>query len=209
MDTIDLNSWPRRDHFRFFSGMAFPFYNVTTTLDVTALRRYAREHGLSFYYAMIYATLTVMNGLEDFRYKIRGDQIVRHDLLHPSFVVLDPDTHLLKIVNVPFGGTMEEFCARCVRAVEEQKVPFPAPDQELRDDLVYVSCTPWFSFTSLTNEMDTDPDDSIPRVTWGKFEASAGRWSMPYSVQLNHRLLDGWHLGQLVNGVQQFLDSLE
>ncbi len=208
MEYIDLSSWPRREHFQFFSGISFPFYNVTTTLDVTNLRRYARDRGLSFYYAMIYVTLRVMNGLEDFRYKVRGDQIIRHDKLDPSFVVLDETTHLLKIVNADFGGTMEDFCARCVRAVAEQAAPFPSAESEQRDDLVYFSCTPWFSFTSLTNEMDCDPNDSIPRVTWGKFEERDGKWLLPYAVQLNHRLLDGWHLGQLVNGVQAYIDQL-
>lgn len=208
MEYVDLETWPRRDHFRFFSGLSFPFYNVTTTLDVTGLRSYVKENRLSFYYAMIYATLHVMNGLPDFLYKIRGEQIVKHDRLDPSFVVMDESTHLLKIVNVPFGGTLPEFCARCAQAVEGQDFPFPSAAEEARDDLVYISCTPWFSFTSLTNEMDCDPDDSIPRITWGKFEERDGRWVLPYAVQLNHRLLDGWHLGQLVNGVQGYLDPL-
>lgn len=209
MKPVDFQSWPRRDHFQFFSGLAFPFYNVTSTLDVTNLRRYARDHGLSFYYALIYATLDVMNGLEDFLYKIREGQIVLHDKLDASFVVMDEATHLLKIVSVPFGGTLEEFCARCVRAVAEQTAPFPDSESEARDDLVYFSCTPWFSFTSLTNEMEGNPDDSIPRITWGKFEEKDGKWLLPYAVQLNHRLLDGWHLGQLLNGLQAYLDQLK
>ena len=57
--------------------------------------------------------------------------------------------------------------------------------------------------------MDLNPDDSIPRITWGKYEMRAGRLTLPYAVQLNHRLLDGWHLSQLVGGVQNFLDCLE
>lgn len=208
MESIDLASWPRRDHFQFFSGLAYPFYNVTTSLDVTNLRRYAGERGLSFYYALIYATLQVMNGLPDFLYKIRGGQIVKHDKLDPSFVVLDEDTHLLKIVNAPSGGTMEEFCARCKAAVSAQASPFPTAESETRDDLVYISCTPWFTFTSLTNEMDGDPDDSVPRITWGRFEEKDGQSVLPYAVQLNHRLLDGWHLGQLITGLQAYLDAL-
>ena len=70
------------------------------------------------------------------------------------------------------------------------------------------SCTPWFSFTSLSNEMDCDPDDSIPRITWGKYEERNGRLILPYAVQLNHRLLDGWHVAQLLQAVQGLLDQL-
>ena len=179
MEYIDFHSWPRKEHFRFFSSLSFPFYGVTLSLDVTNLRSYVKAHGLSFYYALIYATLTAMNGLPDFLYKIRGDRIVRHDRLHPSFVVLDEDTHLIKIVNVPLDGTMEAFCRRAEEQVLTQKEPFPDAQQENRDDLVYISCTPWFSFTSLSNEMDCDPDDSIPRITWGKYEAVSYTHLMP------------------------------
>ncbi|MGN8967311.1 CatA-like O-acetyltransferase [Intestinimonas sp. HCP28S3_D6] len=51
-----------------------------------------------------------------------------------------------------------------------------------------------------------NPDDSIPRVTWGKFEKREERLLLPYAVQLNHRLLDGWHLSKLMNGVQDWID---
>ena len=47
--------------------------------------------------------------------------------------------------------------------------------------------------------------DSIPRITWGRYEDRDGKLTLPYAVQLNHRLLDGWHLSQLVGGVQDFL----
>ena len=209
MELVDLETWPRREHFRFFSGLGFPFYNVTSSLDVSRLRPYVQARGLSFYHALIYATLAVMNGLPDFLYKIRGEQVVKHEKLDPSFVVLDQEAHLLKIVNASFGGTLEEFCAQCAQREAAQTSYFPSPEAEGRDDLVYFSCLPWVSFTSLTNEMDLDPDDSIPRITWGRFEERDGRLVLPYAVQLNHRLLDGWHLGQLLQGVQAFLDALE
>lgn len=207
MELVDLEDWPRRAHFQFFSGLAFPFYNVTSTLDVTGFYPWVKERRLSFYHSLIYATMAVMNGLPDYLYKIRGEQVVKHDRLDPSFVVMDQSTHLLKILTVPFGGTVEEFCARCARQEAEQREPFPPAESEARDDLVYISCLPWMSFTSLTNEMDTNPDDSIPRVTWGKFEEREGRLLLPYAVQLNHRLLDGWHLSQLVGGVQAWIDQ--
>lgn len=208
MEYIDLETWPRKEHFQFFSGLSFPFYNITSTLDITPLYHYAKAHGLSLYYALIYATMTVTNGLPDFLYKIRGEEIVRHDQLHPSFVVLNEETHLIKIVNALYSGTMEEFCAQCAQRVAAQTAHFPSATDERRDDLVYISCLPWFSFTSLSNEMDCNPDDSIPRITWGKYERREGRLLLPYAVQLNHRLLDGWHLAQLLTGVQEYIDQL-
>lgn len=206
MEYVNMEDWPRRELFQFFSGLSWPFYNVTSTLDVSRYYSYVKSRGLSFYYGLIYISLSVMNRLPDFLYKIRGEHIVKHSRLEPSFVTLDEETHLLRITNVPIEGSLEAFCARCAAAVAAQTAPFPSPGEEARDDLVYISCTPWFSFTSLTNEMDANPDDSIPRITWGKFERRDGKL-LPYAVQLNHRLLDGWHLSQLLTGIQAELDA--
>ena len=85
-------------------------------------------------------------------------------------------------------GTLREF-------IREQVLSLRVPEL-MRRELLY-----------LTNEMDDDPDDSIPRITWGKFEAREGRLLLPCSVQLNHRLLDGWHLGQLLTDLQRELDA--
>lgn len=209
MEYIDLNTWPRKEQFAFFSGLAFPCYNVVSHLDVTRLHGYVKAHGLSFYHAMIYATMTVMNELPDFLYKIRGDKIVRHDTLRPSFVTITEDTHLLKIVNCPGAGTsMEDFCRLATETLAAQKENLPSAESDGADDMVYISCTPWFSFSALTNESDGNPDDSIPRITWGKYEKKHEKLILPYAVQLNHRLLDGYHLGLLLNGVQAYIDSL-
>ena len=39
---FDLNTWPRRDIYEFFSALRNPFYMVTFRQDVTALRA---QHG--------------------------------------------------------------------------------------------------------------------------------------------------------------------
>ena len=74
--------------------------------------------------------------------------------------------------------------------------------------MIQFSCLPWFSFTNLGNELSLDRDDSIPKVTWGKFEKRDDCLLLPYSVQVNHRLVDGLHLGKLINQLQDFLDEL-
>ena len=56
MQVIDMETWPRREAFTFFSGMSQPFYSVTFRLDVTRLKAYTKEHSLSFYYALVWLT---------------------------------------------------------------------------------------------------------------------------------------------------------
>lgn len=54
METIDRNTWPREEHYRFFASMSHPFYSLTFPVNVTALRHYIKEKGLSFYAAMVF-----------------------------------------------------------------------------------------------------------------------------------------------------------
>ena len=73
-----------------------------------------------------------------------------------------------------------------------------------------MSCTPWFDLTGLTNERDFDRDDNIPRIAWGKYVAdAAGRETLGMSVEVNHRFIDGYHLGQFYQKLQQSIDALD
>ena len=47
METVDLSSWPRRELFEFFSPISNPFYALSFRLDVTKLRSWTKERGLS------------------------------------------------------------------------------------------------------------------------------------------------------------------
>ena len=76
------------------------------------------------------------------------------------------------------------------------------------DDLIYISCTPWFDLTGCTNERDFDRDDNIPRITWGRYGEENGRKKLGMSVEVNHRFIDGLHLGKFYEKLQADIDAL-
>lgn len=206
---IDQTNWDRKEHFDFFSSdEGSPLYDITTQIDVTHFYHYVKENQLSFYYALIYATTKVMNGIENFRYKIRGADVVLIERLIPSFTDLKTDSELFHIVTLDFEGDLKQFSDEAKRVSHTQKAYFPNTDYQ-SDTMIQFSCLPWFSFTNLGNELSLDRNDGIPKVTWGKFVKQDDRILLPYSVQVNHRLVDGLHLGKLINQLQTYLDSLE
>lgn len=205
---IDQTTWDRKEHFDFFSGdNAFPLYDITTQIDVTHFYQYVKRNDISFYYGLIGATTKVMNSIENFRYKIRGEEVVLLERLIPSFTDLKMNSELFHIVTLDFEGSLKEFSDEAKKASELQQVYFPKSKYQ-QDTMIQFSCLPWFSFTNLGNELSMDRDDSIPKVTWGKFEKQGDHLVLPYSVQVNHRLVDGIHLGKLVNQLQRYLDNL-
>lgn len=63
-------------------------------------------------------------------------------------------------------------------------------------DLIYFTCLPWVELTALTNERNFDPDDTVPRIAWGKYRDEDGVKRLQMSLELNHRFMDGIHIGK-------------
>ena len=62
--------------------------------------------------------------------------------------------------------------------------------------------------TALTNERDFDKDDSIPRLAWGKYVEENGRKTLYISMELNHRFVDGVHVGKFHEALTELIEAL-
>ena len=207
MQKINLDTWPRAELFRFFSAVSNPFYSITFRVDVTSLHAYTKAHGISFYYALCGLVTDAVNAVENLRYTIRNGEVWLLDARIPSFTDLRPGSSQFHIVTLPKAGTLEAFC-HAAKAKSETQQTFLDQSGEL-DDLLYLSCTPWFDLTSCTNERDFDKDDNIPRITWGKYVLQNGHETLGMSVEVNHRFVDGVHLGQFYQELQAAIDTLK
>ena len=205
-DPVALDTWPRREAYTFFSGLSDPFYSVTVTADVTALHTYTKRRGLSFYYALVWLCTQSINQTTAFRYAIRNGQPVLLARREPSFTDLHPGAEQFHIMTMPAGDALEDFC-RAARAKSRAQTEFLSAAAE-SDALIYFSCLPWVSLTALTNERDFDADDAIPRIAWGKYHREGERDVLGLALEVNHRLIDGLHIGRFVQDLQQRIDAL-
>lgn len=204
---IDKAAWPRSAHYDFFGGMSDPFYALTFPVDITPLRAWCRARGLSFYMAMVYGVTKAMERVDAFLYKDRNGVIVKHDRLIPSFTDLRPGSDLFYIVTVEAGEDPEEFCRRA-KARSAEQTGFITSGGWAEDELVYFTCLPWFPVTAFTNERDLNPSDSVPRVSWGRWRQEGDRYLLDLSLELNHRLLDGVHVGKFYDELTRWINSL-
>lgn len=209
-EKVKLETWNRRELFEFFGGVSNPYYMVTFRQDVTKLYHYVKQHGLSFYYTLIYCCTRAINQVAAFRYAIRGGNVYRLDERMPSFTDLKKGSEQFHIVTMPCGGTAEEFSRNArIRSENQQKFI----EQELETDgLIYFSCLPWVDVTAITNERELQApdarDDSIPRLAWGKYNVIGDRVELGISVEVNHRLIDGLHIGQFAQALTEQMERL-
>jgi len=199
---IDIAAWPRRELADFFGSCDYPFYSLCCRHDAEALHRYAGRDGLSFYLCTVWSVVSALNAVDAFHYKLRAEGVYRHDYLSPSFTDGSPDG-LLKIVTLDWapGESMVDFARRARAASDAQTALFPPAASEKRDDLVYLTCLPWLDFTSLDNERSFDKNDSVPRIGWGRLSHDG---TMPVSVDVNHRLIDGRHIAEFFSALSSF-----
>lgn len=208
---IDRKNWPRNAHDRLFARLEVPFYSLTWKLDVTGAVDYAKAHGISVYAVLIWVTMKALNGVEAFRYELRGEDVFLLDCRNPSYTYPWND-ELFGICSLPWieGESPIEFFARMKEAERNNPSPIPTAEADEAGHDVYLSSTPWFDYTHLTQEFPLDNTDSTPRIMWGRFTTDEkGRKTLSYTVQVNHRLIDGIHLARLLDGLNGAIRALE
>ena len=210
MEYIDLEKWKRKGHFEFFNRMDYPQFNICMDIDATGFLKFTRQNGLSFYYSMVFAATTVTNQIENFRYRKRDNEIVLHDKIHPSFTDMnkDDDDDLFKMVTVDLTDDIFEFEKAARQMSENQKNYFEPGKLAGRDDLIYITCIPWISFTHISHTISLNNNDSVPRISWGKYYKQGEKTLLPFSVQVNHSFIDGFHVAKYIDKLQTFIDGM-
>lgn len=199
-----METWPRRNHFELFRGFDHPHFNMCVNVDVTALQPFVKRNGYSLTVSMVYVIARAANAIPEFRQRIRGEQVVEHEIVNPGFSIL-VDDDVFGFCDVPFTEPYAEFARSADQQIARLKAqPDLANDKE-RDDLLYMSPIPWVSFTSFSHPMQLHPADSIPRFAWGKFFRDGDTLQMPLSVQGHHAVMDGIHMGRFYAQVAEYL----
>ena len=208
MRHIDMETWPRRKHFEFFSALDHPHSGVCADVDLTAFYPAVKQRGHSITVAIVYVISRAANAVAEFRYRIRGSEVVEHEIVHPSTTILVAED-LFSFCTLDFVENFAEFAARAAERIAYVQENPTLEDEPGQDDLLYMTAVPWVRFTSVQHAMHLDPADSIPRFAWGKFVKEDDSLKMPLSVHKHHALIDGIHVGRFYTELQTYLDDPE
>lgn len=201
---IDMATWKRRRQFEYFRAFEYPQFNLCFDLEVRDLRDFAKAEGIHFYHAMVWLSARAANAVEEFRYRIRDDGVVVHEQVHPSFTFLRAD-ETFGFCECGYDGDGRRF-VEAARAAEARARANPDfPDEAGRDDLLFITSLPWVSFTGFSHPIKLGAEESIPRLSWGRYRAVGESVLLPYSVQVNHALADGFHVGCFVREIESLL----
>jgi chloramphenicol O-acetyltransferase type A len=204
MRQIDIQTWPRREHFKLFSAFDHPHLGLCANVDVTAFYPVVKQRGISFTVATVYVLARAANAIPEFRYRIRGREVVEHEIVHPSGTIL-VDEDLFSFCTFDYIEDFSLFAARAADQIAYVQEHPTLKDEPGQDDLLFMTSIPWVSFTSIMHPMRLHPADSVPRIAWGKFFEDGEFLKMPLGVQGHHALMDGIHMGRFYAEVQDCL----
>ncbi len=193
---IDLRTYPRRRLYEAFRDRTVPVFSVTTTIDVAALRQYQRSHRLRFYACLSFLITKAANETPEFRHRIVNGGLVEFHRVHPSYtVLLEDDT--FAFADSAFSGEFLVDYRSALEAIEQAKHTRAQDAMEGRDQRLFLTNLPWFSFSSIHHPYEENYA-SIPVITTGKMQPEAGRLLMPLGIQVHHGLVDGLHIGRFI-----------
>ncbi len=202
---LDLDTWPRRALFEFYRDFDKPFFNVCLRLDVTNLLKEIANHpGVSVALTYHYFALKAANEIEQFRYRLRDGRVLVHDVINGGTTLMLPN-ETFTLVYFDYADTFAEFIGPAQHAVEETKKNSAFKPRHEDDARIHCTTLPWISFTSFSHARKSRQEDSIPKISFGKFTRENDRTVMPFSVEVHHALVDGLHVGRYIERVEHML----
>ena len=203
---LDLESWPRRSTYEFFKDYKDPFFNFTANVDVTQLYEFCKENGLSYSLAALYFSQLAVNEISEFRIRSLSDRLVLFDTIEATQTILnDDETFSFAYFEMKNDVFEFESAGRSARTKYLELKTFDVESHRL--DLVYYSVIPWVSFTSFKHASRLDKTQTVPRIVFGRIFEESRRRKMPVSVEANHTIMDGLHVGRYFQRFEEIVNT--
>jgi len=205
---IDVQNWCRREYYEHFGKCDAPYFGVTVNVDCSVAYETCKRLGFSFFVYYTFESIKAINKIENFRYRIIDQDIWLFDSLHASTTVGRVDGSF-GFALFEYVDDFQKFQKNAeAQIVEVQKtLGLRVNDDAKRLDVIHYTTLPWFSFTSFRHETNHSGKESIPKIAFGKFfEHNQKKW-LPMSVNANHGLVDGYHIGKYLELFQEGLNK--
>lgn len=205
--TLDIDLWNRKQIYHFFKDFDEPFFGVTVNVDMTKAYAKAKEMQTSFFLYYLHKSLTAVNAITPFLYRINDSNVLVYKEVHASATVNREDG-TFGFSYMPFDVDYRIFEKNALIEIDRIRSTndlFPAYNQS---NVVHFSALPWLKFTSLSHARILGKSAGEPKISFGKATKVNGVMTMPCSVHVHHGLMDGKDVGSYFDLFQELLNDL-
>lgn len=203
---INMEAYPRREHFAYFTEMENPYVGVTVNADITGLREYCKAQDYPFFLTLLHEVSAAANSIPEFRQRILNGKIIEFDHCDTSHTVMHDDG-TYSYCRLDCRAELPAFLPNAKASHEFAKTHATLDDGEDGISLLFISCLPWLSYTAFV-QPTPKPADSNVRITWGKAFDQGGKTYLPLTVLAHHGLVDGIHLAKFYEEFERRIAAL-
>jgi len=200
---LDIENWPRRDHFKFFSQFEDPFFGVCVEVDCFKSYENAKLSGQSFFLKYLHASLVAVNEVEPFKYRITEDEVWIYDQVNASPTINRPDS-TFGFAYMDYFEDFKKFSAAAQVEIERVQNSTGLVPAGSGQNVIQYSSVPWLNFSAISHARSFSFKDSCSKISLRKLSENK---RMPVSVHVHHALMDGFHVGQFVEAFQDILNA--
>ena len=206
MKKLDLENWNRKGHFEFFTQFEEPFFGITAPVEVATAYENAKATQTPFFIYYLHKILTAVNAIENFKYRIKDQQIIIHDRIDTSATIMREDK-TFGFSHIEFHPDLEIFKKIASKEIARIQNTTGIITREYPENIIHFSAIPWLNFTGLTHARSFTWPDSCPKISVGKIFEENSNQKMNVSVTVHHGLMDGYHVSLFFEELQKQLNS--
>lgn len=198
----EIKNFKRIELFNHYHKCDNPFVIVTTKIDVTNIVNYCRQHK-NFYATLGFFITKTVNQIDAFKYRYSNGKFYYCDEIRSNYTQMFEDNNIgyfgLSAIN-DFNQYIEEFLKVQEIFLKDNKY---STESDL--DEIWLSCSPWFSFTSLIPPFNKEV--SIPQFIWDKYQCTNGKYYVNLMIMVHHGFADGFHIGKFITLLEENINS--
>lgn len=208
MKTFNTKGWYRENQFEFFKQYEDPFFNITSQIDVTNLYAYCKKHEKSFSLGCIYVAIKALNSIEEYRLRLHHGEVVLYDAVNVGSTVLN-DNNSFSFCDFIYNEDFHVFvdvAQQTLNNYNQRRMHETDVDQ-----LAMVHCTtiPWVEITGFKHaRKGNEKEQGIPKIVFGKRVKRDGKYVISFSIEQHHALVDGLHVGKLIQKMEEIIAEL-
>ncbi|TXE16379.1 chloramphenicol acetyltransferase [Psychroserpens burtonensis] len=206
MEVIDINTWKRKQHYDHFRTLKDPYFGISFPVDVSKAYDFAKTHDVSFFGKYMHDCMKAINDVDELKLRIKDNQVVKYETINVSATLMRSDL-TFGFSYIEFDKELDKFLEHIIS--EKNRIETTGALFPLRNDLECIHCSamPWVNFSG-HKEPISGHEDSIPKLAFSKaVKDFEGRLMMNVSINVNHALVDGYHVGLFAEKFQHYLNK--
>lgn len=203
---IDLESFARKETYLHFKDFEIPVSWRTVQVEINKVHNFVKQRELSLPLVISHLITKAANKIPEFRHRIDNDCLVEYERIEPRVALLKKNK-TIAFTSLAFSDCFDKDYVSNQKIAHETSASTsaqqPTPDHQ---GFIYISPALMHNYMSITFPYSRH-SASIPVFHFGKYAKHSEQLLLPLSMQLNHALIDAYHVQLFLRLLESYLED--